>query len=179
MLGSIQRTKNRMMLKTELWSPLDIHSWGRNRQQQSKTGDYKWRQLVMWKKMNLGRRTKNGEVHWWHFAQGPSPEVFLLRTLAPMLHLYVKLWCLHFQMISLCQDKSSSRTGQRWGFYSLLCLSVKNLKTRFLKFCPISFMGISCSITIHQRGNPLNQSAGVTLWLHRQECEWWGHLPPE
>lgn len=31
-----------------------------------------------------------------------------------MFHLYVKLWCVHFQRIRLCQDKTSSKTGQRW-----------------------------------------------------------------
>lgn len=123
---------------------------------------------MSWRKINLVRRTQNGEVHGWHFPKGPSPKVFLWRKMAPMFHLYVKLWCVHFQRIRVCQDKTSSKTGQRWKpppITSCIVLAVSNLKAQFLKFCCISFTSISGYITINQRRNPWNQSAGMIHWL--------------
>lgn len=124
------------------------------------------------------------------FCQGSFPRgLFMKKKMAPMLHFYVTSWCLCFQKIRLYQDKTSSKTGQDRGppppFTPCFVSAVTNLKIQFLKFCHISFMSISCYITINPIRSPFNQSVGVMYWLHRQNvsdgssdwvnlCCWWG-----
>lgn len=70
--------------------------------------------------MSVVKKDKSGKENpewggaWLTFSQGSLPKGLFMKKMAPMFHLYVKLWCVHFQRIRLCQDKTSSKTGQRW-----------------------------------------------------------------
>lgn len=135
---------------------------------------------MTWRKINLGRRTQNGEVHCWHF-----PRVL------PQRSFYEEKWhpCSTFMWnygvyVSKGLDCARTRLHQRQDrdgnptpFTPCIVLAVSNLKAQFLKLCCISFTGISGYITINQRRNPWNQSAGMMHWLCRQNCERGEPLP--